>query len=234
MKNFAYLLFAFLLTLAPVLQAKDVAAAGVYFDPASFDYKTLLPDPPAVGSPEAKKEIELILEKQKSRTEDDKKRIKLAEHPSMALFQDTLGSWFDLKKLSATATLLKNVDADAHPVVEAAKAHWNRPRPPLQDSRVQASLDLPKNTSYPSGHASFGMLNALILAELVPDLKEQIMARGMQIGDDRVIAGIHFPSDVEAGRTLGKALFAKFMVNPAFQADMTKARAEIMAARAKP
>ncbi len=233
MKNFAYLLFAFLLILGPVIRAKDAAAVGVYFEPASFDYKGLLPEPPAVGSPEAKKEIDLILKKQESRTEEDKKRIKLAEHPSLDLFQQTLGSWFDLKKLPATATLFKNEDATAHAVVDAAKDHWKRPRPPLQDSRVHPSIDLPKVASYPSGHASFGMLNALILSELVPDLKDQLMARGTQIGDDRVLAGVHFPSDVEAGRILGKALFDRFMSSPAFQADLAKAKVEIAAVRAK-
>jgi acid phosphatase (class A) len=74
----------------------------------------------------------------------------------------------------------------------------------------------------------------LILAELAPDLKEAILARGLQIGDDRVIAGVHFPSDVDAGHALAHDIFAKLMASPAFQADLAKAKAEVAAARPKP
>ncbi len=103
----------------------------------------------------------------------------------------------------------------------------------MQDSRVHPPIDLPKNDSYPSGHSTVGNLDALILAELAPDLKDQLLARGEQIGTDRIIGGVHFPSDVAAGHTLAQALFAKFMASPDFQADLAKAKAEIAAVRAK-
>jgi acid phosphatase (class A) len=64
-------------------------------------------------------------------------------------------------------------------------------------------------------------------------MKDAILARGRQIGDDRVIGGVHFPSDVEAGRTLAQAIFAKLMASPDFQADLARAKTEIAAARAK-
>jgi len=57
------------------------------------------------------------------------------------------------------------------------------------------------------------------------------MARGQQIGDDRVLGGVHFPSDIEAGHTLAHALFDKLAASQDFQADLTKAKAEIAAAR---
>jgi len=143
------------------------------------------------------------------------------------------GPDFALKNLPRVAALFQNVDAVVHPVVESAKKDWARPRPFLQDSRVHPPIDLPKNASYPSGHSTVGCLDALILAQLAPDLKDQLLARGRQIGDDRIIAGVHFPSDVEAGRTLANDLFAKLMASPAFLADLAQARVEIAAVRAK-
>ena len=68
-------------------------------------------------------------------------------------------------------------------------------------------------------------------AQLAPDLKAAILARGLQIGDDRVIGGVHFPSDVDAGRTLAHDLFTRLMASPAFQADLAHAKAEVAAAR---
>ena len=160
-------------------------------------------------------------------------RIKSETKLNVTLFAGVFGSWFTEKDLPATAALFQKEDEDVHAIIEMAKKDWNRPRPPLQDKRIQPPIDLPQNTSYPSGHSTVGELDALILAELAPDLKEAIMARGRQIGDDRIIAGVHFPSDVEAGRTLGHALFAKLMASPAFQADLAQAKAEIAAVRAK-
>lgn len=233
MKMLSYPLLAFLFAFTLTVQAKDGATAVPYFDPATVDLKTLLPDPPADNSDTTRKEIELVLQKQTSRTPQEVVRIKQEVHLKVWLFQDALGSWFTEKNLPATAALFQRVDATEHPIIESAKKDWNRPRPFLQDSRIHPPIDLPKNASYPSGHSTVGNLFALILAEIAPDLKDTIQARGLQIGDDRIIAGVHFPSDVDAGHTLARDLFAKFVANPEFQADLAKAKAEVAAARAK-
>jgi hypothetical protein len=239
MKRLSYPLLAFLFTLTLTVHAKDggdasmeaVTQAAPYFDPATVDFKALLPDPPAVGSPAAQQEINLMLRKQAARTPEEVARIKNEVHLTVDLFENVLGSWFTLKNLPLTARLLHNVDASEHPIVDAAKKYWGRPRPPLQDKRIHPPIGLPGNASYPSGHSAFANLNAMVLAELAPDLKDAILARGEQIGEDRVIAGVHFPSDVEAGRTLAAAIFEKLMASPAFQADLAKAKAEVAAAR---
>ena len=46
-------------------------------------------------------------------------------------------------------------------------------------------------------------------------------------GDDQVIAGVHFPSDVLAGRVLGRAIFDRLMDNPQFQEDLKQAKMEV-------
>jgi membrane-associated phospholipid phosphatase len=231
MKKLPYPLLAFLLVFTLAVQARDVSTTAPYFDPATVNLKALLPDPPAKGSLTTVKEIDLILHEQAARTPDEVARIKQEVNLNVYLFENVLGAWFTEKYLPLTAALFRQVDANVHPVVESAKKDWGRPRPPLQDKRIHPPIDLPKNTSYPSGHSTVGDLDALILAELAPDLKQTILARGLQIGDDRVIAGVHFPSDVDAGRTLARDLFARLMASPAFQADLAKAKEEVAAAR---
>jgi len=234
MKAISYPLFALLFAFTVAVHAKETATAAPYFDPASVDFKVLLPAPPANDSDTTRKEIELILQKQATRTPEEVARIKEgAEHLNVWLFENVLGSWFAKKNLPVTAALLERVNATVYPVIESAKKYWSRPRPFQQDSRIHPPIDLPKNASYPSGHSTFGDLNALVLAELAPDLKDAILARGLQIGDDRVIGGVHFPSDVEAGHTLAHDLFARLMTTPAFQADLAAAKAEVAAVRAK-
>ena len=52
------------------------------------------------------------------------------------------------------------------------------------------------------------------------------MTRGKLMGDDRVIAGMHFPSDVAAGQKLGGAIAKKLMENPVFQKSLQDAKDE--------
>lgn len=85
--------------------------------------------------------------------------------------------------------------------------------------------------SYPSGHSTRGMADALILAELVPDARQALLDRGRRIGFDRVIAGVHFPSDVVAGRVLGQAIARALLADPRFRTAVKAAQAEIAAAR---
>lgn len=239
MKKLPFLLLSFLLALILTVKAADTVNASMveatkaapYFDPATVNVKALLSDPPANGSATTKQEIDLILQKQAARAPEEVARIKRETHLNVWLFDTVLGPWFTEKNLPVTAALFKRVDATEYPVILSAKKYWDRPRPPAQDARVHPPIDLPKNASYPSGHSTFGDLNALILAELAPDLKDAILARGLQIGDDRVIAGVHFPSDVAAGHTLAHALFDKLTASPDFQTDLAKAKAEIAAAR---
>ena len=60
------------------------------------------------------------------------------------------------------------------------------------------------SAAYPSGHATHGMVYAMILAEIAPEQRPALLQRGREIGWNRVIAGVHYPSDIAAGRVLGR------------------------------
>jgi PAP2 superfamily len=62
--------------------------------------------------------------------------------------------------------------------------------------------DLSNSPSYPSGHTTYGYTGALLLAILVPERYQQMIARGAEYGNDRIIVGAHYAMDVLAGRTL--------------------------------
>ena len=88
--------------------------------------------------------------------------------------------------------------------------------------------------SYPSGPSTLGWAWSLVLAELAPDRADQILRRGLAYGESRAICGVHYASDVEAGRIVGAALFAALKADPAFQTDFETARRELARARATP
>lgn len=86
--------------------------------------------------------------------------------------------------------------------------------------------NLRENGSYPSGHSIRGWAMALLLCEINPDAQDDILALGYQWGQSRVIAGYHWQSDIDAGRLLASAGYARLHTNQEFLADMAAARAE--------
>jgi acid phosphatase (class A) len=86
--------------------------------------------------------------------------------------------------------------------------------------------------SYPSGHASIGWAWALVLAEAAPERADAIFARGLAYGRSRVVCGVHWQSDLEAGRIIGAATVSRLRSNPVYVAQVAEARREIAAARA--
>jgi acid phosphatase (class A) len=81
--------------------------------------------------------------------------------------------------------------------------------------------------SYPSGHSTFGAMTAILLANMIPEKRAELFARGWQYGESRVIGGVHFPTDVESGRIEATAMVALMMQNPDFKTDFAAARAEL-------
>lgn len=132
------------------------------------------------------------------------------------------------------ARMMLRIEGDAIPVYEPIKARYNRTRPAIGNNKpicVPREDWIRTSGSYPSGHSLIGWSWGLILAELVPERANQLIARGRDFGQSRVICGLHWQSDVEAGRELGSALVARLHADPGFQADLARARNELAAAR---
>lgn len=111
-----------------------------------------------------------------------------------------------------------------------AKQYYNRIRPYKyfnEDTcNPEQQAELSTNGSYPSGHSSLGWATALVLAELNPDRQDEILQRGYQMGESRVICGYHFQSDVDAGRITGSVGVARLHADPNFTKQLDKAKKE--------
>lgn len=132
------------------------------------------------------------------------------------------------------ARMMLRIESDAFPVYEPIKDRYSRKRPAVGNDKpicVPREDWIATNGSYPSGHSLIGWSWGLVLAELVPGRSSQLIARGRDFGESRVICGVHWQSDVEAGRDLGSALVARLHADPGFLTDLAKARDEIAAAR---
>jgi autotransporter-associated beta strand protein len=85
------------------------------------------------------------------------------------------------------------------------------PRPFQVSSQIQlynnygmgtGSADLTTSPAFPSGHTSFGYGSALLLAIMVPEQYQQLMARAAEYGNSRIVLGVHYPLDVIGGRII--------------------------------
>lgn len=133
--------------------------------------------------------------------------------------------------------LLRRTMADTGLATTAAKNRYNRTRPFVhlheQSCTPQDEPFLARDGSYPSGHAAVGWAWALTLSELAPSRREAVLRRGYNFGQSRVACGVHWQSDVNAGRVVGAAAVSALRSNEVFVAQMALAKAEVASVLAK-
>jgi acid phosphatase (class A) len=105
---------------------------------------------------------------------------------------------------------------------------FNEPTPVPEDEER-----LKTNSSYPSGHTTMGWAIALVLSEINPARQDEILKRGFEYGESRVIVGFHFQSDVDAARVITSALVNRLHANNEFVNQMQKAKEEFLAKSAE-
>ena len=213
-----------------------------YLSPAQIDSTALLPPPPAAGSEGALRDLQAVLDAQRS--------ARAAGITARAVGDATINCdrfadvWVTPRGaaglaagLAAGFAFATRAALQVSAATGAPKRFWKRPRPFVVSDAVERLGDVaPDNpmpaaaalerdhTSYPSGHAAFGTACAIVLAQMVPEERAALFARGRAYGESRVIIGAHFPSDVEAGRTIGAAASAVMLQNAQFRADLSAAR----------
>jgi undecaprenyl-diphosphatase len=109
------------------------------------------------------------------------------------------------------AALLAAAVGGAWVIYPVLKLVFDRPRPQLFEWRAHYALA----SSYPSGHATMSMVLLVVLAYIVHQLSDRrwtgvaaMLLAGIAvllIGLSRLYLGVHYPSDVIAGYTIGFA-----------------------------
>ncbi|MDE6240764.1 MAG: phosphatase PAP2 family protein [Muribaculaceae bacterium] len=127
--------------------------------------------------------------------------------------------------------LIENMRQDAGDLAtREAKNHYMRTRPFVYWGEPTATPDhegfLRTNGSYPSGHTAIGWATALVLAEINPERATEILQRGFEFGQSRVIVGAHYQSDVDMGRVVAAGVVASLHSNKDFEKQLKKAKKE--------
>jgi acid phosphatase (class A) len=96
--------------------------------------------------------------------------------PRPALFAPLIGPTFDFEKHPHTFTPLRQVEVDTKAVLERAKRHWARTRPYVLDPAIDPAVDKPHTASYPSTDAAIVSAWAVVLQQLFPEKKSELLA----------------------------------------------------------
>jgi acid phosphatase (class A) len=211
---------------ATALFATTVHAASGYLPAGQPDVVALLAPPPEADSFEQASDLAAVQAAFKNRAKADEELGKVQKEITFYSFAPVIGPVLDVEKLPRTTALFEKVAKDNKQAVDAGKEHWKRTRP----YEIDLSLlhgDKEPSPSYPSGHSTRGTVYALLLAELFPEKKDEILKYGREIGWRRVVTGKHFPTDIYAGRVLGQAIVRQLHANPEFEHDFAAVKAEI-------
>jgi acid phosphatase (class A) len=204
--------------------------AKPFISSKDLDLVQFLPPPPANDSAQTKAELGELLTIQVTRTPDMEARAKADAVEDIWRFSDVMGPKFTAAALPKVTAFFARVVETEGAVVDPAKDVWKRPRPHLYSDLVHPVVPLSKSGAYPSGHATVGTLMGVVLSDMVPEQRAAIMTRAWEFATNRLVGGIHFRSDIEAGRIAGYLIAEKIMERDDFKAEFAAARQELRAA----
>jgi membrane-associated phospholipid phosphatase len=104
--------------------------------------------------------------------------------------------------------LMNMVAFDAVVASHEAKYFYWFIRPSQADPFITLSVPLPNFPSYPSNHASISAGMARVLGDRFPSEKQRLDALAEEAALSRVLGGIHYRFDGDAGVTLGRKVAA--------------------------
>ena len=84
-----------------------------------------------------------------------------------------------------------------------SKYHYFNPRPSQMDPSIKTQIGMPNFPSYTSGHSTFSAAAAAILSYVFPSGATSFAAMRDEAGISRLYGGIHYRSDIEAGKAHG-------------------------------
>ncbi|MCR5536114.1 MAG: phosphatase PAP2 family protein [Succinivibrio sp.] len=150
-------------------------------------------------------------------------------------FSKAMGMELSKSKTPATYALIRQLERDAmKSTAKSAKEYFKRVRPFVVYK--QRTCSTPENDeshrtswSYPSSHATLGWLMAMVLSELNPERQNELLSLGYQYGQNRVICGFHWQSDVDAGRLVAGYALARLHGDENFRQALELARKELAA-----
>lgn len=167
----------------------------------------VLPNPPKNSSTQTRAEINEIVKRYNSQTDDDKQAYINCDRDSSYYMRLVL----EENEMDYDESTIDMINDQCRPIIRHYKNHYNRPRPYQVAEKLGIEFkmfetDTSKTPSYPSGHTVQPYVVANYYGKLYPEIKSELREAADVCAFGRVIAGLHFPSDYKAGIILADQL----------------------------
>lgn len=195
----------------------------------------ILPPPPSKNDLEFKNDItkykEYKLLRNTPRGYEAAKDCELENGGLQKSFSKAFGIEINKANTPILYDLLSNIIVDAGKLaVFKIKQYYKRERPYVYFSENTCNDKdfklLSNNGSYISGHTVLGWTTALILSEINPKNQTQLLKKGYEFGQSRVICGYHWQSDITNSSIIASALITQLHNNKRFIQDINQAKKE--------
>ena len=202
----------------PGLGSAQVLGPDPYFpsQAATLEALTLLPTPPQPGSANQAANVQLLNTITSTATPQMVAAAWYDATPSVFDFSQVLGAGFTPEKLPVTNAFFAKVTINTENTNIALDKAYNSQGPVSP-------------ASYPSAHTLLGFVDGVLLADMIPEKKDQLLTYGVQFGLNRLILGQHWPTDVTAGQMEAALLLPALYQSAQFQSDFAQAKAEVRA-----
>lgn len=202
-------------------RAHLIAAPAYYLSAEKF--KTIRFDPPpAPDSDTQKADISAVLDWQKRRTGANCAKARATAQSDYYSFWGDKGP-FPQPPPKEMKKFFGRISYDLDSAVTNMKKRFRRQRPyKAYPDRARPCVKESGTYAYPSGHSSFAWTFAYVLADIAPEHKAGFFAKADEIAQDRVIGGVHYPTDIAAGKVFGELYHAELLKSPEYLKDVEK------------
>ena len=206
-----------------------------------IDPSRILPPPPSDGTDAQQKELKEEANLVHTRSAERFQQAKwdnTNENP-MA-FAALISPDFDLAKLPQTQKLLSIVVNKAGIAASADKVYFVRKAPAVAANAADfkdRSCDMTDEPlkdragrSYPCGHVTMAYSVGTVLAYLIPEKSQDLLARASDYAYSREVCGDHYHSDIEAGHALGSVIGTLMINSDSVKSQIAAAKRELQSA----
>ena len=157
--------------------------------------RIILPSPPRED-----REIDAVIAAVEGATDQQKKDYKNCDKDASYYIKEHMRK----NGLEFDEDVIEYIEKQCSPIIRHYKNHFNRPRPYQVADLYNKVLNrfktgTAKTPAYPSGHSMQPMIIALHYSKKYPEHKDELIRGAKICGYGRVIAGLHYPSDYDAG-----------------------------------
>ncbi len=202
--------------------------AKPFADHRDIDLLQILPPPPANDSTRTRAELGEVLTWQVTRTPEQAAAAAADAEENIWRFAGVVTHpKFTKENLPKFSAFFDRVFETEGAVVDPAKDVWKRPRPHQLSELVKPAVKISNSGAWPSGHTTVGTLAGIVLSNMLPERRREIMTRAWDYGHNRLVGGIHFASDIEMGRIAGAVIFAAISQRADYKMEYEAAKAEL-------